>query len=204
MFNLSRYFISLCVACNAFVLLPTAQADVVMQQSSGYSSTQVSDGYQRPHFTSSPNPSYGSEIGAKAVNGFTNLLTAPLEIPKNIISTTNQSNIFYGIFGGLFKGIIHTAGRMAVGINDWITFPLLTKPVTEPLYVWDDFLDRDTTYGSIYRLQDPQETALALMPPPPPPMELPQRPAVVESPPPPAYPDTNQKLDTLFKKEMMK
>ncbi|MFK5950031.1 MAG: exosortase system-associated protein, TIGR04073 family, partial [Methylococcales bacterium] len=56
--------------------------------------------------------SYGDKVGKKALNSFSNLTTAVLEIPKNIINTTNESNIAYGITGGLFKGVIHTIGRV--------------------------------------------------------------------------------------------
>lgn len=48
--------------------------------------------------------SYGSKVGNKALNGLSNIFTAVLEIPKNIINTTNDSNIAYGAVGGLAKG----------------------------------------------------------------------------------------------------
>lgn len=97
--------------------------------------------------------SYGSQVGNKALNGFANITTAVLEIPKNIINTTNDSNIAYGIVGGLGKGFLNTVGRMVTGITDLITAPLPTKPIAYPLYVWDDF-DEDTTYGEVFRLQE--------------------------------------------------
>jgi putative exosortase-associated protein (TIGR04073 family) len=96
--------------------------------------------------------SYGSQVGNKALNGFANITTAVLEIPKNIINTTNDSNFAYGIAGGLGKGILNTVGRIVTGITDLITAPLPTKPIAYPLYVWDDF-DEDTTYGEVFRLQ---------------------------------------------------
>ncbi len=97
--------------------------------------------------------SYGSQVGNKALNGFANITTAILEIPKNIINTTNDSNFAYGIAGGLGKGILNTVGRIVTGITDLITAPLPTKPIAYPLYVWDDF-DEDTTYGEVFRLQE--------------------------------------------------
>jgi len=97
--------------------------------------------------------SYGSQVGNKALNGFANITTAVLEIPKNIINTTNDSNFAYGIAGGLGKGILNTVGRIVTGITDLITAPLPTKPIAYPLYVWDDF-DEDTTYGEVFRLQE--------------------------------------------------
>ncbi len=94
--------------------------------------------------------SYGAKVGHKALNGFANIATGILEIPKNVINTTNQSNIVYGVFGGVLKGIINTGGRIVVGVTDLITAPLPTKPIVYPVYVWDDF-DADTTYGEVFR-----------------------------------------------------
>lgn len=95
--------------------------------------------------------SYGSKVGYKTLNGFTNIITAVLEIPKNIINTTNQSNIAYGAVGGLAKGILNTAGRLSSGVADLVTFPLPTKPIAQPTYIWKDF-DADTSYGKVFRL----------------------------------------------------
>ena len=96
---------------------------------------------------------YGSQVGNKALNGFTNMTTAVLEIPKNIINTTNDSNVAYGFVGGLAKGILNTVGRMMAGLTDFVTAPLLTKPIVQPVYIWDDF-DVDSTYDEVFRLQD--------------------------------------------------
>lgn len=95
---------------------------------------------------------YGTQVGDKALIGFTNMTTAILEIPKNIINTTNDSNIVLGSVGGLAKGIVHTVGRMMTGLADLVTAPLPTKPIAQPEYIWDDF-DIDTTYGDAFRLQ---------------------------------------------------
>lgn len=97
--------------------------------------------------------SYGSQVGHKALNGFVNLTTGILEIPKNIINTVNDSNIVLGSVGGLMKGIVHTLGRVGVGFTDLITAPIPTKPIAQPVYIWDDF-DLDTTYGSVFRLEE--------------------------------------------------
>lgn len=97
--------------------------------------------------------SYGSKVGNKALNGFANMATAVLEIPKNIINTSNDSNIAWGAVGGLMKGIINTTGRMFSGMIDFVTAPLPTKPFVYPAYIWDDF-DEDTSYGKVFRLQE--------------------------------------------------
>jgi putative exosortase-associated protein (TIGR04073 family) len=150
--------------------------------------------------------SYGSKVGNKALNAFANLATAPLEIPKNMINTSNKSNVFYGIVGGLFKGLVHTAGRLGVGIADLITIPLPTKPIAQPAYIWDDF-DVDTTYGPAFRLDNTQEieqhVVEAPVPAPVATTVVAPRPAAIDNS--KLYnQEANQKLDTFFKKEMKK
>lgn len=155
------------------------------------------------------NLSYGSKIGNKALNGFANLTTAPLEIPKNIINTTNQSNIFYGVIGGLFKGIVNTGGRIGVGVADLVTFPIPTNPIAYPVYIWDDF-DVDTTYGNTFRLNKsqaaPEPVEVVASPPAPIVAPAPPAPAPAVAPRAPGFDsqDTNKKLDSLFKKRMKK
>ncbi len=98
-------------------------------------------------------PTYGQVVGTKTLSSLVNLTLGWIEIPKNIRNTTNESNIFFGVFGGGVKGIINTAGRFGVGLADLLTFPLPTKPIANPIYVWDDF-NVDTVYGDVFRLQD--------------------------------------------------
>ncbi|MDT8407584.1 MAG: exosortase system-associated protein, TIGR04073 family [Methylococcales bacterium] len=100
--------------------------------------------------------SYPHGVINKAGNGFANVVSAPMEIPKNIINTTNDSNIVFGVVGGLLKGTVHMVGRIGVGVADLVTAPIPTKPVVHPELVWDDF-DADTQYGSIFRLADEYE-----------------------------------------------
>ncbi|MGR9046156.1 MAG: exosortase system-associated protein, TIGR04073 family [Gammaproteobacteria bacterium] len=155
-----------------------------------------------------PGGSYGAKVGHKALNAFTNITTSVLELPKNIINVSNQSNIFYGVTGGLFKGIVNMAGRIGVGVADLVTFPLPTQPIAQPVYIWNDF-DMDTSYGEAFRLdRSPARQQAA---------PLPVAETVVAPPPVAAepetdyseqyqetYPDPNEKLDAFFKKEMMK
>ncbi len=146
---------------------------------------------------------YIGQVGNKALNGFANMATAPLEIPKNIINISNEpdSNVFYGLFGGIIRGSFDTAGRILNGANDLVTAPLPTKPVVQPEYVWDDF-DKTNSYGQFYRLVDNPKIEPYVAPTPPP------RPVAVVQP----IDDrteqysqqTNQNLDTYFKQEMQK
>jgi putative exosortase-associated protein (TIGR04073 family) len=199
--KLSRFFVLVSIAGLFTAYAPVTQAQ--MQQ--GYDSTAIYNNSATASFATH-DKSYGSKVGNKALNAFANLTTAPLEIPKNIINTTNKSNVFYGIFGGLAKGMVNIAGRMGVGIADLITIPLPTKPIAHPMYIWDDF-DIDTSYGPVFRLDRSQEEK-------PPVVEAPSpvapAPAVVAPKPQPIdnsklyNQETNHQLDEMFKKEMKK
>jgi hypothetical protein len=171
-----------------------------------------------------PQQSYGSKVGQKAARAFANLGTAWLEIPKNMINVTNrgnasygnmpgqnnasygnsgiQPNVFYGIVGGLFKGLVHTAGRLGVAVADLITIPLPTKPIAHPIYIWENF-DIDTTYGDVFRYDPTQKLAqpVASMPTPQPVRTLVTQPAENMD---YSNQNTNRKLDSIFKQEMMK
>jgi putative exosortase-associated protein (TIGR04073 family) len=152
--------------------------------------------------------SYGEIVGNKALNAFANMSTGWLEVPKNIINTMNQSNFFYGVFGGFLKGLVNTLGRTGAGLADFLTIPIPTRPIVYPLYIWDDF-DIDTSYGEVFRLDVTQKID---QPVPQTPVVTQPVPVAVATPPEAAVvdrsdlytQDTNKKLDTLFKKEMQK
>ena len=94
---------------------------------------------------------YQRTIAEKAGNGIANLATGWLEIPKNVINTTNNNNFIVGFFGGMLKGMVNMAGRTGVGVIDLVTFPIPTQPIVQPALIWDDF-DVDTHYGQSFRL----------------------------------------------------
>ena len=187
--------------------IPMTQADM---QQPGYGDQAGTTTRTFPPVNNGNDPlqqSYSQKVGNKALNAFANLTTSPLEMPKNIINTMNQSNFFYGVFGGFLKGLVNTLGRTGCGIADFITLPLPTQPIAYPVYIWNDF-DVDTTYGEVFRLDNTRKT------------EQPVTQATVTQPvstavatPPKATmvdrskqynQNTNRKLDTLFKQEMQK
>ena len=186
--------------------IPMTQAD--MQY--GYDSPVVGANRTFPPVNNPNDPleqSYGQKVGNKALNAFANITTSPLEMPKNIINTMNQSNFFYGVFGGFLKGLVNTLGRAGCGIADFITIPLPTKPIVYPVYIWDDF-DVDTTYGEIFRLDttrktDQPVTQTPVTLPAPTPVATPPKAAVVDRS--NQYnQETSRKLDSVFKQEMQK
>ena len=138
--NTVRYFcVALCASC-LMAYLPQTQADSSML-SNRVNTASVS-----------PPLSYGEKVAHKGLNAFANLTTGPLEIPKAVINTMNQSNFFYGWVGGFVKGLVNMLGRTGCGVADLITLPIATQPIISPLYVWDDF-DKETTYGAVMRLE---------------------------------------------------
>ena len=96
--------------------------------------------------------SYGEKIGNKTLWSLSNMTLGILEVPKGIIKTSNDSNIAYGLTAGIFLGLINTVGRTGVGVIDFITFPLATKPVIQPVHPWQSYLIIPTTYEDIFVL----------------------------------------------------
>ncbi|MBS1212269.1 MAG: hypothetical protein H6R26_885 [Proteobacteria bacterium] len=103
--------------------------------------------------TSKTTNDYGETVAMKAGSGFTNMALGWLEVPKNMIATSNQVNLAFGITGGLFKGLLHTIGRTLAGTVDLVTSPLPTQPIVVPNFVWENF-DMETHYGPAFKLKN--------------------------------------------------
>ena len=75
----------------------------------------------------------------KLVRGITNVVTAPVELPKQIYTTTRDRGV-PGPLIGLFKGIGMTVYRAVFGAVEAATFlipaPGFYDPMTNPPYVW--------------------------------------------------------------------
>jgi putative exosortase-associated protein (TIGR04073 family) len=155
MTKFNRFYVFLLFASLLMVYTPMTQAD--MQQQSYDNPLSANAAFPPVDNDNPQHQSYGEKVGNKALNAFANIITSPLELPKNIINTMNQSNFFYGVFGGFLKGLVNTLGRAGCGITDFITLPLPTKPIVYPIYIWDDF-DIDTTYGEVFRLDKTRQT----------------------------------------------
>jgi putative exosortase-associated protein (TIGR04073 family) len=196
MTRIDRFFAPLLLTGLLTAYTPLTQADMQQQGYGDMSYTAA------PRIDKSQPTTYGGKVGRKASSAFANLTTGWLEIPKNMINTSNQSNVFYGIVGGLFKGVVNMAGRLGVGVADLITIPIPTKPIAYPVYIWEDF-DVDTSYGDVFRLdttEAPPAKPIAVAEPAAPVVAPPSAPA-------PAYEynkETKKTLDNYFKKEMMK
>lgn len=147
-----RFFTTGLLTSLAFFYASTALADqMYQQQQQPYPQQQYQQSYQQQQ---PRERTYSEKITNKAINGFINIPTSPLEVPKSIIKYVNGSdnNIVLGVIGGLTEGILQSVYRGTTGMIDLATCLIPTKPVTSPQYVWDDFYDTNTTYGNTFRL----------------------------------------------------
>lgn len=91
--------------------------------------------------------SYPAAAGEKLANGVANAATGFVELPKNVILTSQQDGVAYGLTVGFLTGILHAVGRTVIGALDAVTFLIPTQPAVNPHYIWQDF-NRETSYGS--------------------------------------------------------
>ncbi len=105
---------------------------------------------------SAVSPTYGQQVGDKALRGLANIPLSVLELPKNVITTSNQTNFAFGITGGLLKGIVMTVGRIGTGVLELITAPLPTEPIIYPVYPWEDYFEIETTFGPSFEVIEPE------------------------------------------------
>ncbi len=90
---------------------------------------------------------YGSQVANKFSRGLANTATGWIELPKNVVNTSNRSNVAVGFTWGLVKGTLYTVGRTAVGAVELATFFIPNNAFVHPDYVWNNF-GQDTTFGS--------------------------------------------------------
>ncbi|MDN5836636.1 MAG: exosortase system-associated protein, TIGR04073 family [Nitrosospira sp.] len=95
---------------------------------------------------------YVEKVGDKLAHGIANTVTGIVEVPKNMINSSNEKGLGYGLTAGLFSGIIYAVGRTLTGAVDLVTFIIPTKPIIYPDYVWKDW-DRQTHFHPDWKLQ---------------------------------------------------
>ncbi len=93
---------------------------------------------------------YENKITHKLLRGLSNASLSIIEIPKNIIKVSNDTNVIYGLSGGFFLGALNTFGRTLVGVVDIISFPVATKPVVYPVHPWQNYLKSNTQYDNLF------------------------------------------------------
>ena len=97
---------------------------------------------------------YAVDAGDKLAHGMANLVTGIGEVPKNMVMTTNEKGIGYGLTTGVFSGIVSGIGRSLTGIVDLVTFYVPTEPIITPGYVWQDFDTKETRFDSKWKTID--------------------------------------------------
>ena len=101
-------------------------------------------------FTSAAYAKDAKGPGDKLVRGIANILSGWVEIPQTIDEEWKISkNPATGIFAGFFKGLAFTAGRMASGVWDVVTFPAAAPRNYEPLFKPDYVFDRYGPSGTV-------------------------------------------------------
>ncbi len=91
--------------------------------------------------------SYLSGVGSKLGQGFANITTGVVEIPKNIVNISHDQNVFVGLTWGLLRGVMQTVSRTTVGAAELITSPIPTKDFITPPYIWDRFSEDSRYFG---------------------------------------------------------
>jgi putative exosortase-associated protein (TIGR04073 family) len=97
---------------------------------------------------------YIDVVDQKLMSGVGNILSAPGEIPKDIILAVNDANmnVFLGSIAGLMNGMMNMVARLGVGVTDLVTAPIPTQPMVKPAFVWEKF-STPTTYGPFLKSQ---------------------------------------------------
>jgi putative exosortase-associated protein (TIGR04073 family) len=89
--------------------------------------------------------SYPAKVGEKLGVGIANVVTGPMEIPKNMMITTRTRGPGYGMTAGFMTGIVHMLGRTLSGALDLATFMIPTRTIVSPDLVWKN-IHTETSY----------------------------------------------------------
>ncbi len=92
--------------------------------------------------------SVASKMVTKFTRGFTNVVTAVLEVPKQTTVLTAEHGGF-GLLIGPLAGVVMTVYRAALGTSEMVLFmvpaPGYYDPAIDPEFVWDNWVEK-TTY----------------------------------------------------------
>lgn len=93
---------------------------------------------------------YGASFPAKLGHGLANMTLGLIELPKNIINISDDSNILVGATWGALRGVLHGASRTLVGVADVLTSPFATADYLSPGYPWERFSEDTRYFGTAY------------------------------------------------------
>ena len=96
----------------------------------------------RPAFADEGTQDTGRLVATKFFRGIVNAATGWMEIPKQMIQTSQASGAAKGWTWGFAKGIGFAVARSVVGAYEIITFPVPApegyRPIMQPEYVLSD------------------------------------------------------------------
>lgn len=94
-----------------------------------------------------PPENYFEKMSIKFWRGVVNVATCPVEIPKQIHTTTRDLGV-PGPFVGLLKGVLMTVYRGVGGAVETGSFPVPApknyEPLLKPAYVWQGWASKPT------------------------------------------------------------
>lgn len=93
--------------------------------------------------------SYLVGFTSKVNQGFFNIGTGFIELPKNIVNISKEQNIFVGLTWGTLRGVGHTVSRTLVGVAELVSSPIPSDDFITPPYVWERFSE-DTRYFGLH------------------------------------------------------
>lgn len=93
---------------------------------------------------------YGASFMGKVSHGFANMTMGFLEMPKNVINISNDSNILVGATLGTLRGSAEGVSRTLVGVVDLLSSPFSTSDFAKPGYPWERFSEDSRYFGAAY------------------------------------------------------
>lgn len=94
--------------------------------------------------------SYLAGFSDRVSQGFANTTMGFLEIPKNVVNITNDSNILVGSTWGLLRGAFEGTSRSLVGVAELLTSPFPIDELAAPAYPWQRFSEDSQYFGLHY------------------------------------------------------
>ena len=85
-------------------------------------------------------PGWAYGAGGKLTRGLMNVVTGWLELPNEIVDTSNRQNVLVGATWGTLQGLGKGVVREVVGVYETITFPVPVPsnyaPILSPEYAF--------------------------------------------------------------------
>lgn len=93
---------------------------------------------------------YGASFPDKLGHGFANMTMGMMELPKNVINISDDSNVLLGVTLGTLRGAVEGVSRTLVGVADMLTSPFATADYVSPGFPWERFSEDSRYFGHAY------------------------------------------------------